>query len=165
MFVYLKRFTPGSESASNLRVFCIVLSLMQVFTPLFSMLIMLIQLAKTTLVKDIVKDSVTLLFINDLDKIYLTLYQDEVKANLQEVNKSGRFKISNDSNSTFRLINRVMRDYKKMRLYHWLHFIFDMVFNMVFFLLVNFNVIFFNYCMPISIIVYQVFGYYHQQKV
>lgn len=100
MLTYLKRYTPGSWKFLNTRLFCIIIVLMQVFTALFSILVMYYRLAQDLRLADIIKDTMTLLSINMLDTVFMTLFQQDLRNNLAKLNASGRFKISADSNST-----------------------------------------------------------------
>lgn len=127
---------------------------MQTFTPLLSYAVLIVNLSITNKISHIVKNTVTCLFINRLDKTYLDIFEQPIKANLQNVNKMGIFKISSDSNSTSRLLNRATRDFRKMRLIHWIDLVFNLCVNLGFMILVNFNVLIFNYYLPAGVTAY-----------
>jgi hypothetical protein len=156
LLTYLKTMKENKRG----RMMNMVLVSMQILLPIFAMLAMIIVSALEKSLKQITKNFVTLGFVASFDQICVTMFQDEVIANAMAINKKGGLTISIDNNTCKKLFQRTFRSKEKLTAGRLLNFLVNLLFNCWFFLITNFQVIFYNYFISIMVVLVQIVGYF-----
>ena len=154
MLTFLKRM-KNQKGKSN--VINVLLCSMQILTPVFALAAMTISMAQQSALSMIVKDFVSIGVILGFDNLLANSLPQSIRTNAENINLSGGLVLQKDSNS-FRLIfKRAIREYTDIK--SVTNEIMNVVVNLWFFTIINFQVIFYNYFAPLIVIIVQMLGY------
>lgn len=97
-----------------------------------------------------------MLFLLGIDDIFDNMIPGEAKKLLNDLNKSKVLKMPQDSNSNLAVLKRMLTCSLRV----WVQCILDLTINFCVWFTINFQFIFFNYFMPYTVLLLEVFGFF-----
>ena len=163
MLIFLKRLKISHQNRRG-RIFNILLSSMQIVSPLFTLIALLFTFTKEPSLRMIIKSFVTIGFISKIDDLFVNTLPQSSIDNMKEMNKSGKLKIGHDHNKW----NDIIKDVRKFnfatnKLKYWIALI-NLVINIWITTLINVHKIWISYFIPYMVIIFQIVGYHHYAK-
>ena len=118
---------------------------MQIVTPIVSLVSLMIVLGQEKSLSSITGSYATIAFILSIDNMFADSFPDEVKSNAEDLNKAAYLKMGEDYNTFRKLVRRVRRDKGAKRFFNFLA---NVVINLWFFVISNFNIVLYSYFAP-----------------
>ena len=139
---------------------------MQLTTPIVALVCLMVTITQEPRLGMITKNYVTLAFILSIDNLFADSFPDDIKANAQYINNNGIMKMGEDQNTFQKIKKRLQEHYhsEDSTLADFLQELTNILVNILYFIVVNFEVIFYNYFAPMLCMAIQMLGYYDNQR-
>lgn len=156
---YLK-FAKTAAGGKRGRMNNILLCIMQMLSPIFAEIVLILAVAKTSQLQMIIKSFVALGFVTNVDNQFAGAFPDEIKATAAKI----KLKIGKDQNSVLKIRQRINRAVKNGESPNYMQAIMNFLVNFIFWFFTNFYVVFYYYFFPLLGIILQ-FLYFFNQEV
>lgn len=150
MFNYLKRQKRATTwRMINKRYFCILICFMHIIESMFVNIANILILSQEPSFLGMIKMYVGFKIIISFDALFLMSYPEEVKDNLQQLNESGRLKMTKDYNSCHKLFKNLCQGNNRDSIKMWFITCIELFVNLVNLCIELYANVFFNYFAPI----------------
>ena len=122
--------------------------------PVMALLALMITLGQEKQLSHITKNFVTLGFILNIDNMYAVSLPKEIKENAQRINEAGGLRMGSDNNNMSSIYKRILQGGPI------LDEILNILINISYTVMTNFQIILINYFAPMMVVVIQVIGFY-----
>ena len=106
MLAFLKREKLRKNNDKG-RFINVIVCLMQLMTPIFSLICLMISVTQESKMGMITKDYVTLAFVLSIDNLFSGILPADIKSNVKLLNSTGVLKMGKDYNSMARIKKRL----------------------------------------------------------
>ena len=177
MFTYLKQMKGHAKNMKG-RFINIILASMQITTPILTITSLIVNITQQSALSQITKGYVTLSLVVGIDDMFAPTLPADIRENADNLNKSQMLRLSKDNNSytlIFGRIKKLILSYvccfsKKHQ--HWARTqrhltqglpdeFMNLIVNIWYTILMNFQVIIFNYFCGVLCIIVQIVGFYY----
>ena len=135
-------------------------------TPCVSLIGLMISITQEKTLGMITKDYVTLAFVLTIDNIFSDMLPEGLKKNAEDLNNAGTLKMGTDFNTMEKIKKRLVKSYKseKLTIKQLCEELGNILVNIIYISVTNFQVIFYNYFAPMTCIFMQLIGFYYQER-
>ena len=158
MLTFLKRMQTAADCRKG-RFINLLICSMHILTPVLANYSIMITLGQQSDLRQVVKTYVMLGFIMNVDVLVAKDLPDDVIKNAEAINALGGLRISKDYNLYSLIFGRMVENPSML-----LQEIPNLLANVWFGVLINFQVILYNYFAPLYVVIIQLVGYWINHK-
>ena len=158
MLTFLKRMQTAADCRKG-RFINLLICSMHILTPVLANYSIMITLGQQSDLRQVVKTYVMLGFIMNVDVLIAKDLPDDVIKNAEAINALGGLRISKDYNLYSLIFGRMVENPSML-----LQEIPNLLANVWFGVLINFQVILYNYFAPLYVVIIQLVGYWINHK-
>jgi hypothetical protein len=156
---YLK-YVKTAAGGKRGRLINILLCLMQMGSPIFAEIVLILAVAKNPQLQMIIKSFVALGFVINIDNLFSESFPAEIKSTAGDV----VLKIGKDQNTLAKIQARIERASLKNEAPNYLQVLMNLLVNLIFWGCTNFYVVFYYYFFPLLGIIIQFSAFFEQEK-
>lgn len=156
---YLK-YVKTAAGGKRGRMINILLCIMQMSSPIFAEIVLILAVAKNPSLQMIIKSFVALGFVINIDNLFSESFPAEIKKTAEEV----RLNFVKDQNTIAKILKRIERASDANESPNYFQVLMNLLVNFIFWFTSNFYIVFYYYFFPLLGIVIQFVSFFNQEK-